>query len=67
MDLEERRAHLRQQQEVIEQEAIELFTALGFEQLPAVEELPGTQTVGDGVEHQLLWRERRTYNSSCSR
>lgn len=46
--------HLRQQQEVVEQEAIELLAALGFEQLAAVEELPGTQTVGDRVEHQLL-------------
>lgn len=48
------RAHLCQQQEVVEQEAVELFAALGFKQLPAVEELPGTQTVGDGVKHQLL-------------
>lgn len=46
--------YLSQQQEVIEQEAVELLAALGFEQLPAVEELPGTQTVGDGVKHQLL-------------
>lgn len=50
----QRFGHLRQQQEVVEQEAVELFAALGFEQLPAVEELPGTQTVGDRVEHQLL-------------
>lgn len=50
-------AHLCQQQEVVEQEAVELLAALGFEQLPAVEELPGTQTVGDGVEHQLLKEE----------
>lgn len=47
-------AHLRQQQEVVEQEAEELLAAFGFEQLPTVEELPGTQTVGDRVEHQLL-------------
>lgn len=46
--------HLRQQQEVIEQEAVELLAALGFKQLPAVEELPGTETVGDGVKHELL-------------
>lgn len=52
-----RQAHLCQQQEVVEQEAVELLAALGFEQLPAVEELPGTQTVGDGVEHQLLKEE----------
>lgn len=50
----QRFGHLRQQQEVVEQEAVELFAALGFEQLPAVEELSGTQTVGDRVEHQLL-------------
>lgn len=54
---EGRQAHLCQQQEVVEQEAVELLAALGFEQLPAVEELPGTQTVGDGVEHQLLKEE----------
>lgn len=48
------KAHLCQQQEVIEQEAVELLAALGFEKLPAVEELPGTQTVGDRVKHQLL-------------
>lgn len=47
-------AHLCQQQEVVEQEAIELFAALGFKQFPAVKELPGTQTVGDRVKHQLL-------------
>lgn len=40
-------AHLCQQQEVVEQEAVELLAALGFEQLAAVEELPGAQTVGD--------------------
>ncbi len=51
---EQRWAHLRQQQEVVEQEAVELLAALSFEQLPAVEKLPGTQTVGDGVKHQLL-------------
>lgn len=52
--LKKLQAHLRQQQEVVEQEPVELLAALGFEQLPAVEELPGTQTVGDGVKHQLL-------------
>lgn len=46
--------HLCQQQEVIEQEAVQLFAALGFEQLPTVEELPGTQTVGDRVKDELL-------------
>lgn len=57
---EDRRAHLRQQQEVVEQEAVQLLAALGFKQLPAVEELPGTQTVGDGVKHQLLKDRERT-------
>ena len=55
--------HLSQQQEVVEQEAVQLFAALGFEQFPAVEKLPGTQTVCDRVKHQLLsdrHRERET-------
>lgn len=52
--------HLRQQQEVVEQEAVELLAALGFEQLATVEELPGTQTVGDRVEHQLLDKRIRS-------
>lgn len=54
-------AHLRQQQEVVEQEAVQLLAALGFKQLPAVEELPGTQTVGDGVKHQLLKDGERVF------
>lgn len=52
---------LCEQQEVIEQEAVKLLAALGFEQLAAVQELPGTQAVGDWVKHQLLEDgERRT-------
>lgn len=49
-----RAPHLCQQQEVVEEETIELFAAFGFEQLPAVKELPGTQAVGDRVKHELL-------------
>lgn len=51
--------HLCEQQEVVEQEAVELFAAFGLEQLPAVEELPGPQTVGDRVKHQLLRDKHR--------
>lgn len=46
--------HLCQQQKVVEQEAVKLFAAFGFEQLSAVKKLPRTQTVGDRVEHELL-------------
>lgn len=48
---EEAVLHLCQQQKVVEQEAVKLFAAFGFEQLPAVKKLPGTQTVGDRVKH----------------
>lgn len=47
-------AHLCQQQEVVEQEAVELFAALGLEQFPTVEELAWAEAVGDRVEDQLL-------------
>ena len=46
--------HLCEQQEVIEQEAVELLAALGFKEFPAVEELARPQTVGHRVEHKLL-------------
>lgn len=45
---------LRQEQEVIEEEAIELLVALGLVELPAVQELARAQAVGHRVEYQLL-------------
>lgn len=45
---------LRQEQEVVEEEAKELLVALSLIELPAVQELTRAQTVGHGVEHQLL-------------
>lgn len=46
--------HVGEQQEVVEEEAVQLLIALGLVQLPAVQQLPGPQAVGEGIENQLL-------------
>lgn len=46
--------HVGEQEEVIEEEAIQLLTALGLVQFAAVQELPWSQAVCEGVEHRLL-------------
>lgn len=45
---------LCEEQKIVEQEAVQLLVTFGFVEFPAVQELPRPQTVGDGVEHQLL-------------
>lgn len=50
----QRPGDLCQEQEVVEEEAIELLVALGLIELPAVQELARAQTVGHRVEYQLL-------------
>ena len=54
--------YLCEEQEIVKQEAVELLAALGFEEFPAVEELPWPQTVGHRVEHQLLKETFRPQN-----
>lgn len=46
--------HVGKQQEVVEQEAIQLLAALRLVQLAAVQELPWSQAVCEGIEHGLL-------------
>lgn len=48
-----------QQEEVIEEEAIQLFVALGLVELPAVQKLAWSQAVGHRIEHQLLEKTTR--------
>ena len=43
-----------QQQEVVEEEAVQLLVALGLVELPAVQKLAWPQAVGHGIEHKLL-------------
>lgn len=45
---------LRQEQEVVEEETIELLVALGLVELPAVQELTRAEAVRHRVEYQLL-------------
>lgn len=45
---------LSEEQEVVEEESVELLIALGLEQFPTVEEFSGPQTVGQGVQNQIL-------------
>lgn len=52
---------LRQEQEVIEQEAKELLVALGLVEFPTVQELARAQAVGHRVEYKLL-KQRVYYN-----
>lgn len=46
-----------EEQEVVEEEAVQLLVALGLVQLPAVQQLPRPQAVGEGVENELLQEE----------
>lgn len=48
-----------QQEEVIEEEAIQLLVALGFIELPTVQKLAWPQAVGHRIEHQLLEKTTR--------
>lgn len=43
-----------QQEEVVEEEAVELLVALGLVELPAVQKFARPQAVSHRVEHQLL-------------
>lgn len=45
---------------------MQLLVALGLVQLSAVQELPGPQAVGKGVENQLLKERRRCHFASPS-
>lgn len=66
--------HVGEQEEVIEEEAVQLLTALGLVQLATVQELPWSQAVCEGVEHRLLGETKpvsssklmQTDISSCS-
>ena len=49
---------LGEQEEVVEQEAVQLLVALGLVELAAVQELAWAQAVGHRIEHQLLGGER---------
>lgn len=49
-----------QQQEVVEEEAIQLLVALGLVELPTVQELARPQAVGHGIEHKLLRKGNKT-------
>lgn len=51
--------HVGEKQEVIEEEPVQLLVALGLVQLSAVQELAGSQAVGEGVENKLL-KEKET-------
>lgn len=51
---------LREEQEVIKQEAKKLLVALGFVQFATVQELSRSQAVCNRVKHKLLCRERKT-------
>lgn len=46
---------LGQEQEVVEEEAVQLLVALGLVEFATVQELARAQAVGHRVEHQLLW------------
>lgn len=50
----QRPGDLRQEQEVVEEETIELLVALGLVELPAVQELTRAEAVRHRVEYQLL-------------
>lgn len=45
---------LREEQEIIKQEAEKLLVAFGFVEFSTVQELPRAQTICYGVEHKLL-------------
>ena len=46
--------HVGKQQEVVEQEAIQLLAAICLVELAAVQELPRSQAVCEGIEYRLL-------------
>lgn len=48
-----------QQEEVVEEEAIQLFVALRLVELSAVQKLAWSQAVGHRIEHQLLEKTTR--------
>lgn len=58
--------HVGEKQEVVEEEPVQLLVALGLVQLSAVQELPGPQAVGEGVENKLLKERRRCHFASPS-
>lgn len=53
-----------EQQEVVEEEAVQFLVALGLIQLPTVQEFPGTQAVGEGVENKLLKENKMALRKS---
>ncbi len=45
---------LREEQEIVKQEAVKLLVAFGFVEFSTLQELPRAQTICYGVEHKLL-------------
>lgn len=45
---------LREEQEIVKQEAEKLLVAFGFVEFSTVQELPRAQTICNRVEHKLL-------------